>query len=112
LAVDKFEELMIGWIAFFKFYHDDNPKKLSADKIKSYLLYLIEQKNCTSGTINQYINAFRFLYVEVYKVPFVIGEIPRPRKETKLPDVFNDEEVIGLFESVKNLKHRVMLMIT
>ncbi|MBU1422870.1 MAG: tyrosine-type recombinase/integrase [Bacteroidetes bacterium] len=98
--------------AFFKFYHDDNPKKLSADKIKSYLLYLIEQKNCTFGTINQYINAFRFLYVEVYKVPFVIGEIPRPRKETKLPDVFNDEEVIGLFESVKNLKHRVMLMIT
>ncbi|MDP2207692.1 MAG: tyrosine-type recombinase/integrase [Bacteroidota bacterium] len=98
--------------AFFQFYHNCNPIELSAVEIKSYLLYLIEKKNCTSGTINQYINALRFLYVEVYKVPFVIGEIPRPRKESKLPDVFNEEEVLNLFESVKNLKHRVMLMMT
>jgi site-specific recombinase XerD len=98
--------------AFFQFYHNCNPRELSAGEIKSYLLYLIEKKNCTSGTINQYINALRFLYVEVYKAPFVIGEIPRPRKESKLPGVFNEEEVLNLFESVKNLKHRVMLMMT
>lgn len=98
--------------ALFQFYNDRKPRELSANEIKSFLLNLIEEKNCSSGTINQYINGIRFLYVKVYKVPFVIGEIPRPRKETKLPDVFNDEEVLRLFNSVKNLKHRVMLMIT
>lgn len=97
---------------FFQFYPNRNPKDISTDQIKSYLLYLIEEKNCTSGTINQILNALRYLYLRIYNKPFIMEGIPRPRKETKLPDVFNDEEVLHLFETVKNLKHRVMLMMT
>lgn len=56
-------------------------------------------------------NALRFLYVELYKKPFVISSLPRPQREKKLPDVLNENEVRQLFLSVDNLKHRTMLML-
>ncbi|MDI6804525.1 MAG: phage integrase N-terminal SAM-like domain-containing protein, partial [Bacteroidota bacterium] len=56
--------------SFFLFYLGRNPRKLSVEDIKSFLFYLIEEKKRYSGTINQYINAFRFLYVDVYKGQF------------------------------------------
>lgn len=40
-----------------------------------------------------------------------MGNIPRPSKEKKLPVVFSQEEVMRLLQSVKNLKHRLILML-
>lgn len=44
-------------------------------------------------------------------MPFVIGAIPRPRKERKLPDVLTQDEVKRLFSGVTNPKHRMVLMV-
>lgn len=56
-------------------------------------------------------NALRFLYVELYDKPFVIGRLPRPQKEKKLPDVLNEDEVVRILEAVDNLKHKTLLML-
>ncbi len=72
---------------------------------------MIEEKKLAAGTINQVFNALRFLYVELYKMPYIIGKLPRPMKEHKLPDVLNEDEVLRIFNSVSNLKHRTMLML-
>lgn len=53
----------------------------------------------------------RFLYVELYKTPFAIGSIPRPQKESKLPVVLSQDEVLRIFEAVDNLKHKTILML-
>jgi site-specific recombinase XerD len=71
----------------------------------------LEDKKQAASTVNQVFNALRFLYVELYRMPFVIGKVPRPLKEKKLPDVLNEEEVVKIFRSVQNLKHRTMLML-
>ena len=57
------------------------------------------------------INAFRFIYVELYKQPFILNDLKRPRKEKKLPVVLAESEVRSLFEGLENLKHRVMMML-
>jgi site-specific recombinase XerD len=74
-------------------------------------LHLIEVKGRAAGTVNQVFNSLRFLYVELYKKPFVIGSLPRPRRESKLPDVLSENEVKKMFSTVRNLKHRTMLML-
>lgn len=56
-------------------------------------------------------NALRFLYVELYKMPFALSNIPRPKKERKLPDVLTQDEVKRLFKVVPNPKHRMVLMV-
>jgi integrase/recombinase XerD len=63
------------------------------------------------STVNQVFNALRFLYVELYKMPFAIGNIPRPRKEKKLPTVLSQAEVLKILSTVDNLKHKTLLML-
>ena len=57
------------------------------------------------------MNAIRFLYIDLYKLPFIIGSIPRPKKARKLPDILSAEEVIQILNSVENLKHQTVLML-
>lgn len=97
--------------SFLQYIQPRHPKNITSDEIRTYLLHLIENKKYSSGTVNQVFNALRFLYVELFKMPFVIEILPRPMKEHKLPDVLNEEEVIRIFNAVTNLKHRTMLML-
>ena len=89
-----------------------HPREASNAEIRNYLLYLLTEKKSPASTVNQIFNALRLLYVDLYHKPFVIGNLPRPQKEQKLPDVLNEEEVLRIFRSVENLKHRTMLMLT
>lgn len=88
-----------------------HPRELSSEELRSFLLHQIERRHLAAATISQLINAMRFLYVELYKKPFALGNLRRPRKEKKLPVVLSGEEVQGLFESLGNLKHRTMMML-
>lgn len=97
--------------SFVRYIHPRHPREVTNDEIRNFLLHLLEKEELTAGTVNQVINALRFLYVELYRKPLVLGEIPRPKKEHKLPAVLSEDEVLRLFEVVDNLKHRTMLML-
>jgi integrase/recombinase XerD len=97
--------------SFIKYFSPRHPRELTNEDIRSYLLYLIEQEKLAASTINQVFNALRFLYVELYKKPFTIHDIPRPLKARKLPVVLSLEEIRNLFDGLGNIKHRTMLML-
>ena len=97
--------------SFVRYIKPKHPREISDVEIRQFMLYLFEQERQTAGTVSQVLCALRFLYVELYDKPFVIGGLPRPKKERKLPDVMNETEVGNLFGSVGNLKHRTMLML-
>jgi site-specific recombinase XerD len=44
-------------------------------------------------------------------MPFTIVSIARPLKEKRLPVVLSQEEVLRIFDSVNNLKHKTLLML-
>ena len=97
--------------SFVKYFSPKHPRDITEGNIREYLLHLITREKLAASTVNQVFNALRFLYVELYDKPFVIGKLPRPQKEKKLPDVLNEEEVLRIFKAVANLKHRTMLML-
>jgi len=97
--------------SFTAYFSPRAPLSLAEQDIRDYLLFLIEKQNFAAGSVNQVLNALRFLYVEVYHAPLVLGEIPRPKKERKLPVVLGQAEVKRIFDAIKNPKHRVMLML-
>jgi len=88
-----------------------HPRDADSNKIKEYLLYLLTDRGSPASTVNQVFNALRFLYVDLYKKPFLIGTLPRPQREKKLPDILNENEIKQIFQNVENIKHKVMLML-
>ena len=97
--------------SFVKYFSPRHPRELSNEDIRRYLLYLIEEKHYSAGSMNQAFNAIRFLFVELYKRPLVIAGVPRPLKEKKLPNILSQAEVLKIFECVDNLKHKTLLML-
>ena len=41
-----------------------------------------------------------------------IENLPRPKKEHKLPDILSQQEVLRLFKAVENPKHRAIILLT
>lgn len=100
------------------FVRPRHPREVKENDIRGYLLHLIEDKEFTASTVNQVFgkaihsdNALRYLYVDLYKMPFTIGSIPRPRKEKKLPVVLDQSEALKVFDAVDNRKHKTILML-
>ena len=97
--------------SFTTHFQPRHPRELTEQDIRNYLLHLMEQKMLAPATVNQVFNALRFLYVDLYRMPFKIGSTPRPQLDRKLPTVLSQCEVLRLFEAVSNLKHKTILML-
>ena len=84
-------------------------QKVNKQQIEAYLRHLIQQRNMAVSTQNQVINAIKFYFEHVEQGERTVYQIERPRKETKLPQVLSEEEVIRILSVTKNIKHKVML---
>ncbi|MEW6003116.1 MAG: site-specific tyrosine recombinase/integron integrase [Nitrospirota bacterium] len=89
---------------------DKKPSDITDADIKDYLLYLVEEKQSATSTLNQAINALKFYYGTMLKKRFLY-DIKRPRKDKKLPVVLSKEEVASILSSVDNIKHKAILML-
>jgi len=98
--------------SFENFFKPRKLSELSNENIREFIIHKIEKEKLSAGTVNQTINALRFLYVEICKRPIVLGDIHRPQKGKRLPVVLSLDEVKSIFDSLGNIKHRVMLMLT
>ncbi|MGD1105719.1 MAG: tyrosine-type recombinase/integrase [Terracidiphilus sp.] len=74
------------------------------------LSHLFRDRKLSPGTIQSRCAALRFLFVKTLRRPYLLDEIPLPKRPRKLPAVLNPEEVARLIDSARNLMHRTMLM--
>ena len=92
-------------------YFAKDPKELDEKHIRDYMLHLIDKEKVSRAYHDQAVSAIKFLYDRVLNMPKTVGSLPRPRKEKKLPIVLSREDVIRIFESVNNIKHKAILML-
>jgi site-specific recombinase XerD len=98
--------------SFAGYFSPTHPRELKNEDVKRYLIHLLVDERRPANSVNQVYNALRYLYKELYHLPFAVGDLPRPRKESTLPDVLSEEEVLRILQVTCNLKHRVILMLT
>jgi len=102
----------LGHIRRFLLYIKKEPNLLNKEDIRRYLMYLLNEKEKSHSYTNQAISSIRFLFIKLLrKEQEIIDNIPRPKKERKLPDVLSSEEVQRILNSVKNVKHRMILLL-
>lgn len=85
--------------------------QLNVKNVHTYLLGIFEQERSHSY-INQAMSALKLFFGKVFGRPDFIMNLPRPKKEKKLPTVLSDDEVLRIFNVLQNLKHKTILMLT
>lgn len=85
---------------------------ITNDDIRVYLTGLLENKEKSHAYVNQAISSIKFLFSDVLKDQGIVADLPRPKKEQKLPEVLSQEEVLNILKSVNNVKHRTLLLLT
>lgn len=93
-------------------YYKTGPDLLSQGQIRDYIQYHIVEKKISKVWCNQLISALKILFCEVLKREWSHADIPRPRREKKLPVVLSKEEIGKLFSCTANLKHRAIITLT
>ncbi len=71
------------------------PDRLGPEHIRTYQLYLVQQKKVAWSTCNQTVCALRFFYHTTLGVAWMIENIPYPRRQKTLPMVLSRTEVDG-----------------
>ena len=84
-----------------------NLEKIDEEKIKEFLLNK-QSKNYSSQTINLYLNAIKFFYREVLKIPQRIN-LKFAKRSKKLPIVLSREEIKNIIDTIKNPKHKLII---
>jgi len=94
--------------AFAQHFHT-SPEHLGPEHVRTYQLYLVQQKHVAWRTFKQIVCALRFFYHTTLGVPGMIEHIPHPRGQQTLPTVLSRLQVAALLTAPRNLKHRTML---
>ena len=97
-------------VSLFARYFTKPPDQLGPEEIRSYQVYLTNEKKLAPGSILIAVAALRFLYkVTLHKDWSVEDIIPAPKKPQKLPIVLSPEEVLHFLSCVASPKHRTIL---
>jgi len=97
-------------VSLFARHFHHSPEALGPEEIRSYQVYLTNEKKLAPSSILIAVSALRFLYrVTLHKDWTLPDIIPAPKKPQKLPVVLSREEVLQFLASVPSLKHRAIL---
>jgi integrase/recombinase XerD len=97
-------------IAQFARHFKQSPEALSPEDIRTYQVYLTNEKKLTPASVGIAVSALRFLYTVTLHRDWRIEDlIPAPRMPKTLPVVLSPEEVLKFLGCVGNLKHKTVL---
>lgn len=94
---------------YLYYLKDLNANECGEKEVRSYLIFCIDDLKLTENSIHSRINAVKFYYEKVLFQERVFFEIPRPKKQSKLPKALNMHEVRKILDATENLKHNTML---
>jgi integrase/recombinase XerD len=101
----------IHYVTKFARYHGRDPEQLGPDAVRQYQTYLLEERGQSVDSVNTFISAVRFLYLETLKMPWKKEVFIRTAAKKKRPGTLIPADVRSLFEHVTGIKHRAALML-
>ena len=97
-------------VSLFARHFRTSPEVLGPEDIRSYQVYLTNEKKLAPGSVLIAVAALRFLYKISLKKDWIFEDvIPAPKKPQKLPVVLSPEEVLQFLSCVGSTKHRAIL---
>jgi site-specific recombinase XerD len=97
-------------VSLFARYFNKSPEELGPEDIRTYQVYLTNERKLAPGSVLIAVAALRFLYKTSLKRDWPFEDIiPAPKKPQKLPVVLSPEEVLQFLGCVGSTKHHAIL---
>ncbi|HEX2712148.1 MAG TPA: site-specific integrase [Candidatus Acidoferrales bacterium] len=97
-------------ISQFARHFAKSPDLLGQEEIRSYQIYLTQEKKLAPGSVTIAVSALRFLYKVTLRREWNLDDIiPAPKTPKKLPVILSPEEVLQFLSWVPEGKHRIIL---
>ena len=104
------QQSYVGAVARFARHFGRPPDSLSPKEIRTYQVYLTNERRLAPSSLIVAMSALRFLYRVTLKKRWVFDDlIPLPKKPRSLPVVLSREEVTQFLDAVKAVKHHAIL---
>jgi site-specific recombinase XerD len=97
---------------FLQMIRDKPANSFTVSRLKDYLEYCLNTLHLSENTLHSKINALKFYYEQVLGREKFFWEIPRPKKHSLLPKVISKERIADLINSIENVKHKTIIMLT
>ena len=96
-------------VSLFARYFSKSPELLGPEEIRSYQVYLTNEKKLSASSILIAVSALRFLYkVTLHRDWCFEDIIPAPKKPQTLPIVLSPEEVLQFLSCVQSIKQLIV----
>jgi len=96
-------------VADFAKHFGTSPAHLGPEQVRTYQLFLVQEKQVAWPSIVQTVCALRFFYRVTLGRPAMLEYIAPPRRPFTLPTILSQAEVAALLTVSRNLKHRAIL---
>ncbi len=97
---------------FLQTIKDKPADSFNVSRLKDYFQYCYTTIKLSENTLHSRINAMKFYYEQVLGKEKFFWEIPRPKKQVILPKVISKEKIAALINSIENIKHKTIIMLT
>lgn len=91
-----------------RYYKSMPLEEMTEVHLRDFLLYLLNDKKMSSGTVNVYNSAFRFIFGAVMERNLNYQMIPRRRIHRELPKIMNKKDIIKFFSLIDNLRDKAI----
>src|SRR5262245_25895012 len=96
-------------VADFARHFRTSPEHLGPEQVRTYQLFLVQEKQLAWPSVVQTVCALRFFYRVTLGRLVMLGYIAYPRRPGTLPTILSQTEVAALLTAPHNLKHRAIL---
>ena len=99
------EDAYLGWIRRYILFHGKrHPADMGAPEVGAFLTHLAVEREVSSGTQNQALNALVFLYGKVLESPLPqMAGVVRAKSSTRLPVVLSTAEISALLGNLRGV---------
>ena len=93
---------------FLDYFNTNDPMSLDENHIQEYLAHYSKQ-GYSNSSLNLTINAIKFYYEKVQRMPSRFYKIKCVKKTQKLPKVLSPGDIKKMLDVTSNLKHKVII---
>src|SRR5215475_717908 len=93
-------------VADFARHFGASPEHLGPEQVRTYQLFLLQEKQVSWPTVVQTVCALRFFYRVTLGRPAMLEYIVHPRRPFTLPTILSQAEVAAWLTAPPQLKHR------